>query len=185
MNNIRELRIEKALTQTQLVKICNVPGFDEPMLSKIENGRIMPTKEIEEALMSALQAARSELYGEWKEIPLRGVGVRKRKTDGIPDNDWEAKELVETLKYGKANAIKRWELRVEMGLGDRRLRKVIERTQGYGILIANNSDGDGYYLVGTPEEAEAYYRQELSRFANGLNKIEPFREYLVENGVDV
>ena len=63
-NEIKKLRLEKCMTQAELVRQVNLPGFDVTMLSKLENGHCAPTPEVENALLSHLQATRSELYPE-------------------------------------------------------------------------------------------------------------------------
>lgn len=168
-NNIKELRHQRLLKQSDLVERCNIPGFDVPMLSKIENGKIMPTPEIEKALMLHLQAAKDELYGEWKEIP-----VKHTNREHIEEPPMEVVELVSYLKPGKQNAISRWQLRQKMDVTDRVLRRIIARASEYGYAIGNLSDGKGYFLCETQEEAKAYIAQETSRAWEIMNKLNPF-----------
>ena len=172
-NNIKELRHEKLLKQSELVARCNVPGFDVPMLSKIENGKIMPTPEIETALMLHLQASKDELYGEWKEIP-----VKKTNREHIEEPPMMVSELVSYLKHGRNNAISRWQLRQKMDISDRMLRRTIAVAADYGYAIGNLSDGKGYFLCDSPEEAKAYIGQETSRAWEIMNKLNTFYKLL-------
>ena len=184
-NNSRDLRISLLMTQAELVRRVNVPGFDVSMLSKIENGHCLPTPEVENALKSTLQATTDELYGSWKEVPIKGVGARVREFERFPDAPWEIKELVSCLKVGKENAKSRAVLRAELQIKDRLLRKRIEIAQSMGYMIANNSDGEGYYICADEKEAEYYYRQEMSRIRSTMSKLESFRRFLAERGIDL
>lgn len=169
-NNIKELRHQKLLKQSELVERCNIPGFDVPMLSKIENGRIMPTPEIEQALMLHLRATKDELYGEWKEIPIK----RKEAREQIAEPPMLVVELVSYLKPGRQNAISRWQLRQKMDVSDRVLRRTIEAAAQYGYAIGNLSDGKGYFLCSDEREAKAYISQEMSRAWSIMDKLSPF-----------
>ncbi len=169
-NNIKELRHDKLLKQSELVERCNIPGFDVPMLSKIENGKVLPTPEIEQALMLHLKATKDELYGEWKEIPVKREEDRER----LEEPPMMVTELVSYLKTGRQNAISRWQLRQKMDVSDRMLRKTIEVAADYGYAIGNLSDGKGYFLCADASEAKAYVSQELSRAWSIMNKLNPF-----------
>lgn len=173
-NNIKELRHQKLMKQSELVKRCNIPGFDVPMLSKIENGKAQPTAEIETALMLHLQASHDELYGEWKEIPVNGLGNKER----IENPPMQVEELVALLKPGRKNAKSRRMLRQEMDVSDRMLRRTIELAAQYGYKIGNLSDGQGYFLIEDEAEAKAYYNQEFSRAMRIMRKIEPLFDFL-------
>lgn len=173
-NNIKELRQAKLMKQAELVRLCNIPGFDVPMLSKIENGKINPTPEIETALMLHLRATHDELFGEWKTIPVNGTG----KAENPEPPPLEIEELVACLGKGYRNAKSRRALRSEMDMSDRRLRRLIEAAPQYGYLIGNLSDGEGYFLIDTVQEGKAYYAQELSRAFQIMKKIEPLRTFL-------
>ena len=184
-NNIKELRTGMAMTQAQLVEKMNLPGFGAPDLSRIENGKAAPTPEQEEALCRALQAHPVELYGQWKEIPVRNQKTHKtrieRKREDAP---FDVQELVCCFgEGGKDNARQKRELMYETDTRDRGLRRLIQKAYSFGYLIANDQDGRGYYLIDTVEEAKRYYRQERARdMAIVDQKLRPLARYIRENG---
>lgn len=181
--NIRELRIQKLMTQQDLVKAVNLPGFDVGMLSRIENGHCLPTPEAEEALKRALQATHDELFGTWKEIPVLKDETDTRDSDG--EFTFEEEELIACLWEGRRNAKTRDMLRRELDISDRRLRKLIETAQAHGARIGNLTDGNGYFLITDPKEGSAYYAQENSRAMRILRKIEPLGRWLALMGEEI
>lgn len=178
MNNIKELRQERLLSQKELVAAVNLPGFDVPLLSKIENDVCRPTPEAEIRLCKALHAQPVELYGEWRHITLN----ESFPPVAPPELDFEIVELLQYLPRSKANAIPRQLLAINMDVSDRKLRKIIEKANAAGVIVANGSDGRGYYLVETVEEGAAYYRQEHRRAISKLVALEPLRKWLIEKG---
>ena len=181
--NIRELRFQKLMTQQELVREVNIPGFDVGMLSKIENGHCLPTPEVLEALKRSLQATQDELYGEWKSLTIQKP--KANTDDSEPTLTFEEEELVACLRKGRKNAKTRKMLALEMDMKDRKLRKLIETAQVHGARIGNLSDGDGYFLIDDPAEGKAYYAQENSRGMQILRKVEPLRKWLILMGEDV
>ena len=181
MNNIKELRQEKLLSQRDLVLLVNLPGFDIPLLSKIENDICRPNPDAEFRLCQILHAQPVELYGEWRQIPLN---------ESFPpvapaELDLDVIELLQYLPRSKANAIPRHLLALNMDVSDRHLRRIIEKANAAGVFVANGSDGRGYYLVETVEEGAAYYRQEHRRALSKLTSLAPLRRWLTEKGVEV
>ena len=185
--NIRELRIQKLMTQQDLVKEVNLPGFDVGMLSRIENGHCLPTPMAEEALKRALQATHDELWGSWKEIPVLKAETDTRDYDSDYDGElpFEEEELIACLREGRKNAKTRDMLRRELDISDRRLRKLIETAQAHGARIGNLTDGNGYFLITDPKEGSAYYAQENSRAMRILRKIEPLGRWLALMGEEI
>lgn len=181
MNNIKELRQERLLSQKELVAAVNLPGFDVPLLSKIENDVCRPTPEAEIRLCQVLHAQPVELYGEWRQIPLN----ESFPPVAPPDLDLDIVELLQYLPRSKANAIPRHLLALNMDVSDRQLRRIIEKANAAGVFIANGCDGKGYYLVDSVEEGTAYYRQEHRRALSKLTALAPLRRWLIEKGVQV
>lgn len=177
-NNIRELRQEALLTQPKLCELVDLPGFDVPLLSKIENDVCRPTPEAEIRLCKVLRVAPVELYGQWRQLPIKEVKEQRTHFMDVYDIPDDVQELIENLPRTHDNAIPRWLLAMNMGMGDRALRRLIEKARRLGILIGNGSDGKGYYLINDYEEAKAFYRQEQSRAINTLTTLEPLRRWL-------
>ena len=171
-NNIRELRTDQLLTQKDLVTLCNIPGFDVPTLSRIENGKVAPTEQIENAIMLILRCTKDELYGEWKEVNVKGLGNKEL----IENPPMQVLELISHLKYGRQNAKSRRLLKQEMDIHDRTLRRTIALASKYGYCIGNLSDSEGYFLIANDDEAKAYYKQELSRAMQIMEHIAPIQK---------
>ena len=74
------------------------------------------------------------------------------------------RRVLESIPFGKKNAIDRYVLAGRVRLDERVARKVIERLKpDYAII--NNSDGKGYFqpLPGDEPEVQNYLKQEGSR----------------------
>ena len=104
MNNIRQLRIEKGITQEQLGQVLNV---QKSAISKYELGRTQPSTDILEKLADYFEVSIDYLLGKTnfrnhiETIALHRVGDPK---DDLPqealDKIEEFKELMR-LKYQK------------------------------------------------------------------------------------
>ncbi len=184
-NNIKALRLAKQETQADLVRAVNLPGFDVTMLSKIENGHCVPTPEVEKAILSHLQATRSEIYPGWKEADVRIPKAHTAQRERKDEPPFEVEELVACLRFGWKNAKTRFALRQEMDVGDRRLRKIIQMAQEYGYLIGNLTDGNGYFLIDDVMEGKEYYHQEFSRAMETFKKIDALGRWLRFMGEEV
>lgn len=189
-NNIRDLRIDMAMTQERLCDIVNrmtppLPyKLDLPTLSKLENDVVRPTPELETRLCVALQARPVELWGEWRQIDIHkdkaAVSAEIRKKIDAP---FEIIELVHELRRGQANAKTRAYLCRELDISDRELRRRIAKAAEYNYLIGNSQDGKGYYLIDNVEDGERYLRQEESRALKNLRKLKPLRRYVEGKGI--
>ena len=175
-NNIRELRIEKAWTQQRLCKEVNMPGFDRSLLSKLENGLIAPTPELEASLCRALQVQPVHLYGKWVQLDLN---LPKAHTER-PEPSFELEELWATLRRGHRNATDRKELAYEMDMTDRRVRDLIAKSAQFGVFIGNT--GTGYFIIETEDEFRRYYRQEMSRAVSTFRKVQSMKSYAHKKG---
>lgn len=184
-NNIRDLRTGMGMTQEQLVKRMNLPGFGAPELSKIETGKAAPTPEQIEALCRGLQAHEVELFGKWKEIDCLPQKRRRTRIERKRENaPMDVLELVSCLGTGKKDAKTKRELMWELDeTNERSFRKLIQKCYDFGYLVANDQDGKGYYLIETAEEAKKYYRQERAReLAIVDRKLTPLIEYITASG---
>lgn len=75
----------------------------------------------------------------------------------------QTKELLNHLKFGKSNAIKRSQLAKELGVNDREARRRISYARLEGVCIGNEQDGNGYYLPIKSEELARQYKQTIHR----------------------
>lgn len=67
------------------------------------------------------------------------------------------------IPKGKANAIKRTELKDRLGTSDREVRRNIERLQLSGHPIVNMQNGEGYFIADSYLDLLQYVKQEQSR----------------------
>lgn len=90
--------------------------------------------------------------------------------------------IVNYIPIGHKNAITRGELCRRTGLGDRKIRRMIEKAR-QDFVILNLGDSKGYFLPGIGEEnlVEIYKRQELSRYVAIGRTIRTMDKYLCEN----
>ena len=65
--------------------------------------------------------------------------------------------IADFIPVGKENAVTREQLCRLTGLGDRVNRKLIEIARTEGVIIVNDSDGEGYYI----SENEADIRRQM------------------------
>ena len=143
------LRLKIGATQDQVVERYKAVDerFDKAILSRIENGIAEPPA----ALTGLLLKMGAE---EVEETPTPLVA------DLIPK--------------GRANAIRRENLRIASGLTDRELRRAIKEDRKYWPIL-NLSSGEGYYVAETKEEALAFCRQEESRYKAIQETVEHIR----------
>lgn len=156
MNNLRELRMAKGLTQLELAKRVREadPTVDQSSISFLERGDIYPGEKLMAALCSALECPEEAIYSgiETAFIPADEV-VHSETTD----------VLARVLEFGAENAIPRAALVAVTGWPDRELRRNIEKARAEGMVIANDQKGGGYYRPATKEELLRQYAQSRSR----------------------
>lgn len=98
---------------------------------------------------------------------------------------------METLKIeiyipiGKENAVSREFLRTMTGLGDRKIRQMIEAARDEGNIIINDQDGKGYYQAADIDEIERQYWQDTRRALSILKRRKHARRILKEAGRNV
>lgn len=171
MNNLRELRMAKGLTQLELAKRVREadPTVDQSSISFLERGDIYPGEKLMAALCSALECPEDAIYTgiEAAFIPAAEV-VHSETTDA----------LARILMFGAENAIPRAQLVALTGWPDRELRKNIEKARAEGMVIANDQKGGGYYRPATKEELMRQYQQSRSRTLAQLRQQKYIRRSL-------
>lgn len=192
-NNIRDLRTSMALTQKELCKRINASpyglGFklDEPTLSRLESDVFRPKggSALENALCNALQAQPVELYGTWEEldIPL-GKARRPKNMTRKEDAPFNIQELIYVLGIGKQNAKRKSRLMMELDItNERTFRALVAKAYDYGWFVANDQDGEVYYLIADVQEGIRYYKQERARAMSTMNKkLAPLARWIAQNG---
>lgn len=100
-------------------------------------------------------------------------------------SDFHIDELMTVLKHGSENAISRKQLCVEMDMGDRAVRALIEKARDEGCLILNNQDGRGYYLPKTIEDVQRQYKQDTNRAMSILKRRKHMRKILKEANLPI
>lgn len=78
-----------------------------------------------------------------------------------------AERILPYIGVGRENAVKRRFLRTMSGLGDRAMRKGIERLRE-DYPIVNMQDGAGYYLTYDPSELLRFIKQQHSRAVENI-----------------
>lgn len=181
MNRLKERRLELGLTQPELSRMLKAadPRMDVGMVSRFETGACLPTPEVLAALETALQAPRSELYGEGD---LRDVPDESAE---VPEMSLTTRALAGAVPFGRRNAIPRDALAEKLGMGDRSLRQAIERARAEGLIILNGQDGRGYYQSDDILEMERQYRQDTARAMSILKRRKPLRAALKAAGREV
>lgn len=156
MNNIREMRIAKGLTQHDLAMRLRKadPTVNQARVSWLEKGDVYAGEKLMKALSEALECPEESIYTgvETAFVPAADI-VRSETTEA----------LARILMFGAENAIKRAALIAMTGWPDRELRRNIEKARVEGLVIANDQNGKGYYRPNKREEFERLHRQNKSR----------------------
>lgn len=171
MNHIREIRIKRGMTQSELARRCKSadPTLDQARISFLENGDIYPGEKLMAALSEALDVPEELIYDGVEAVFIPVAEVPHSEATMI---------LANTLKWGKKYAMTRPELAAKLGWSDRQLRRNIEQARQEGVVIANDQDGRGYYFPETREEKEALYRQNENRAMSILRQQKHIRAAL-------
>lgn len=183
MNKLKERRLELGLTQPELSRIIRAadPRIDVSMISRFECGACLPTPRVLEALESALQADRRDLFGEEELAALDAIGA----VEEVKEAPEEVMAVVAQIPYGRENAISREALGFVTGLSDRVLRKQIEQARRCGYVICNSQDGKGYFWTDDLDDMERQYRQITNRAFSMLVTRKPLRARLKAAGREV
>ncbi len=71
--------------------------------------------------------------------------------------------LIDYIPFGKQNAISREQLSLKAGMGDRQMRKEIERLREKGHVILSSSHSGGYWQSDDASEIGQYIAENRSR----------------------
>ena len=181
MNRLQQRRQELGLTQPQVSEMLKAvdPRIDVAMVSRFERGACLPTPDALRALETALQAHRSELYGE-DEISVIA------QEDGAEAKLSRTTELLAAMiPFGRENAVSRGLLAAQMGVSDRRVRGYIEDARTEGLVIINAQDGRGYFQTDDLNEIAQQYRQDTARAMSILKRRKTMRRMLKAAGREV
>lgn len=72
-------------------------------------------------------------------------------------------EVVNAIPVGREHAIKHGALCAKVGMGYRKVRKMIELARSLGFIIINEQNGAGYYQSDDLDEIERQYKQDTAR----------------------
>ena len=98
----------------------------------------------------------------------------KEEVEEMPENQIR---VLNALKFGKENAIRRRELVALTGLDDRTVRRAIQDLRRTYIIL-NDQDGQGYYRTYDLDKLQRAWRQERSRALAILAGMKPMRTLL-------
>mgnify|MGYP003331423499 CR=1 FL=1 len=174
-NNIRAIRIERGMTQPEVVRQINLPFIDVPLLSKFENGVCVPTWYTLRRLASVLNASVSDLYGMDSEEYAR---MRKARKNARINENFEITDLIASIPYGKANAIRKRQLMDELDVRERKLYKLISEARQNGYLIC--ATGKGFYLMDEETELRKYLQRKKREVRSLQNVIAALEDGLEE-----
>lgn len=157
-NKIKERCAKIGMSQRDLAaKLAEADArIDVPMVSKFVNGICLPTEEVLEAMESALQTTREELY------PDGGFFFTGDKDAGYGTKD-ALHAVVDLIPYGRENAIPRATLAELLDMTDTGVRAALRHARQAGVIIINDQDGAGYYRSDDIDDIERQYRQDTSR----------------------
>lgn len=180
MNNVKEIRLQRGMSQRDLAKALREydPRIDAPLLCKIETGMVDPSGLVLEALEKALQCPRTALVGSLEEFAAEDT------EPDITEYAMSVAKLVgSVVPRGHQNAISRTMLTLMLGFedtssGDRKMRKLIESAKLAGLLVCNDQDGQGYYIADTEQEKRAQLEQLESRSRSLLIQAKHYRRAL-------
>lgn len=95
--------------------------------------------------------------------------------------DGRLKDMLEMIPEGKADSISRKDLRLQLHVSDRILRRMLHEARQVYPILSNTGKG-GYYYPASKEEAEAYIRQ-INSYIRELNKtLPPVKRYIEAKG---
>lgn len=155
MISVKAVREELGLKQTELAEML---GVDAPLISKLENGVVLPSQTMVETLEKALASHSDARKGDGS-INYSATPINPFKTR---INGYELEELYEIFTYtSRSQPLTRSQLEVIWGLPDRSVRARIKEMQDCGCRIVSSEKG--YYLARTPEEYEIYRKREKAR----------------------
>ena len=171
MNNLKEIRIGKGLSQTDLARLVRHadPTVDQSAISFLERGDIYPGEKLMAALCSALEVPEEAIYTGIETAFIPATEVVHSETTEV---------LARILEFGAENAIPRAALSIVTGWPDRELRRNIEKARKEGMVIANDQHGAGYYRPDNKEELERLYKQSRSRCLAQLRQHKYIRRSL-------
>lgn len=173
MNNLKELRIAKGLTQNELANKLRKadPTVNQARISWLENGDVYAGEKLMKALSEALECPEDALYTgvETVFVPAKGI-VHSDTTE----------TLARILAFGAENAIPRAVLIAKTGWPDRELRKNVEKARREGLVIANDQKGGGYYRPDKKEEYARLHKQNQNRAMAILSQQKHIRREMNE-----
>jgi len=97
------------------------------------------------------------------------------------------KNITDFIPKGKKNAVTTEELKIITGFDERTIRQYIANARLKGVVICSSlkSEGGGYFLPCSPDEAVEYVRTEQSRIYSAEKALQGALKYIGEqNGGD-
>lgn len=178
MNRLQERRMELGLTQVEVSQALRKadPRMDVSMVSRFENGVCIPPAHVLGALETVLQADIRELLG------VDVLAEDEAEPRGDRAESPEIARVLDSIPYGRRNAVGRRELAARLGMDDRKMRRLIEEARLGGAIIINDSSGRGYYQTDDLAEMARQYRQDTSRAMAILKRRKPLRDRLKAAG---
>lgn len=159
MNIIKFYRTVHFFTQTDLSKLT---GIDQYRISRIEAGTA-PTDD------------------EWQAL-AKGFGMTVAELRGTYCGNEIESYLLSRRALGHLNGIPEGNILMDLGINERKLRKMVQRERMGGALICNEYDVHGYYLAATADEKQRFLRRHMAVIRTLSRECKAFRDDLKASG---
>ena len=160
MNIIKFYRTIHFFTQTDLSKLS---GIDQYRISRIEAGAA-PTDD------------------EWQAL-AKGFGMTVAELRGTYCGNEIESYLLSHRALGHLNGIPEGNILMDLGINERKLRKMVQRERMGGALICNEYDVHGYDLAATADEKQRFLRRHMAVIRTLSRECKAFRDDLKASGV--
>lgn len=158
----KQIRTDLKMSQREFAKIL---GIDAPTLSKIENGKILPTPAMDNIVFKAFASSNNA---------RNGGGSINYPTSEEKSLKTEISTLVlEALENSSIeNPVSRASLRMYCKSSDRNIRKAIQELRKSGYRIGATSNGAGYWMCKSSEEYQIIRNEYMTRVIDMMGTIQ-------------
>ena len=178
MIKLKEMRRKRGLTQNELAKMVQWadPTVDQTTISILERGNLYPSEALRDALCKALQCSESDIYDGIEALFVPSVSREYSDT---------TKMLAEIFaehggKILRVSLIHYLCEKTKKRMSDRYVRKCVATARQEGFVIANNQDGDGYYIPQTIKALKDLEKQNNNRAMSILRQQKYIRQKIRE-----
>ena len=160
MNIVKFYRTISFLTQDEMSALT---GIEQYRLSRIEAGKTQATE------------------GELRAL-AKVFGVTVRELNGEPCVNAVEQYLRMRGAVGHMHGISEDKILADLGVSERRLRKMVQTERMGGALICHDYDECGYYIAATTEEKQRFLKRHMNTIRTLSRECKAFRDDLKANG---